>query len=584
MRYFPYLRPSIAGAAVVLTALAVHAHISEPRTGRIAVLNVPSVTSETLGFLVENHFDIDDYRDGNVRIYATDDELRTLDARGIPYTVLEYQPNPPKFDPEAKGLGVYHSYATLTTELHAYAATYPSICRLYSIGNSYQGRALWVLRITDNPTFEEDEPEFKYISTIHGDEPLGVEMCLYFIDLLLTSYGTATDEGVRITNLINTTDIAIMPLMNPDALTNGTRNNAQGYDLNRNFPSYIEDGANGNIFDGDPLDATGRPTEVQRVMQWTADNSFTLSANFHGGALVANYPYDEGDVPVNTYAASPDDDLFIYLAETYTQHNTPMWNSAIFPHGISNGSDWYTIYGGMQDWNYRYVSCNDITMEISTTKRPTQSSLPTFWADNKESMLSYLEQAHIGIRGVVTDAATDEPVYAKIEIAGRDHPVYTDPDFGDYHRVLLPGVYDVTCIAPGYVPQTVSGVTVESGAAVRINFELNTLGEGEGEGGIPFPHTADQNGNGVIGLTELLRVIQFYNSGRFHCQEGTEDGYDVGAGDESCSPHDSDYDPQDWRINMSELLRLIQFHNYGGYHPCPEEGTEDGFCPGVSVA
>ncbi len=103
----------------------------------------------------------------------------------------------------------------------------------------------------------------------------------------------------------------------------------------------------------------------------------------------------------------------------------------------------------------------------------------------------------------------------------------------------------------------------------------------EGEGALPEYHTADQNADYRISLSELLRGIQFYNSGGLHCEEGTEDGYAPGPpGDTDCPPHASDYNPQDWRISLSELLRLIQFYNSGGYYWCPDEGTEDGCCPG----
>ncbi len=98
----------------------------------------------------------------------------------------------------------------------------------------------------------------------------------------------------------------------------------------------------------------------------------------------------------------------------------------------------------------------------------------------------------------------------------------------------------------------------------------------EGESGV---YAADQNADGLISLSELLRVIQFYNSGGFHCEAGTEDGYAPDPGVETCTPHASDYNPHDWHINLSELLRLIQFYNSGGYHSC--SGTEDGFCPGL---
>jgi hypothetical protein len=113
-------------------------------------------------------------------------------------------------------------------------------------------------------------------------------------------------------------------------------------------------------------------------------------------------------------------------------------------------------------------------------------------------------------------------------------------------------------------------------------------GEGEGEGeGMPCPrgpvHTADQNASYTISLNELLRIIQFYNAHGFGCQAGTEDGFAPVDSDRDCCPHDSDYHPDftpSWTIDLTELLRLIQFFNSGGYHHCPASGTEDTYCPG----
>lgn len=106
--------------------------------------------------------------------------------------------------------------------------------------------------------------------------------------------------------------------------------------------------------------------------------------------------------------------------------------------------------------------------------------------------------------------------------------------------------------------------------------------EGEGEGSVPPRHSADTNDDGKINLSELLRVVQFFNMGGYHCAlpgEQSEDGYIPGyEGDRTCTPHASDYNPQDWMISLSELLRLVQFFNMGGYYPC--EGSEDGYCPG----
>ncbi len=105
--------------------------------------------------------------------------------------------------------------------------------------------------------------------------------------------------------------------------------------------------------------------------------------------------------------------------------------------------------------------------------------------------------------------------------------------------------------------------------------------EGDIEGETtPTHHSADKDNNGVVDLSELLRVIQFFNVGTYHCQPNSEDGYAPGEGtDYNCIPHASDYKPQDWKIDLSELLRLIQFFNSGGYYPCPGIG-EDNYCPG----
>ena len=56
------------------------------------------------------------------------------------------------------------------------------------------------------------------------------------------------------------------------------------------------------------------------IMDFSNEHNFVLSANFHGGSLVANYPWDY------TYALTPDNDLFIQAALTYTSHNSSMYN------------------------------------------------------------------------------------------------------------------------------------------------------------------------------------------------------------------------------------------------------------------
>ena len=563
---------------------------------RMDVLELLAPTQELVNGLARDGFIVDVEHMPSVRVYATADRRAELDRRRVAYVKVGQQPNPQPGNDKAN-LGEYHNYAAMTERLQSYALAHPGIMQLVSIGKSIENRELWAVRISDNPGVDEDEPEFKYVSTMHGDEWVGTELCLYLIDLLLTSYSTESVQGARLTQLVDTTDIWIMPLMNPDGREQNARFNKNGVDLNRNFPSYVVDPlGNGNIFDGDPLDTTGREVETQLVMEWTAANSFVLSANIHTGTLVVNYPYDEGDGTPGQYDIAPDDSLFIDVSTRYSIHNSPMYNSSQFDNGITNGSDWYTVYGGMQDWNYRYVSCNEVTLELSAIKRPQASTLATYWEQNRESMLSYMESVHIGVRGLVTDSCTGAPVFAKVLVSGNTQGVYTDPDVGDYHRMLLPGTHAITVSAEGYAPQTLASISVGAGSATRRDVALVPLagcgieegegdggGEGDGEGAEPGAHTADQDGDNRIELNEILRIIQLYAAYRFQCQTGSEDGYAPFGGEcLGCGAYSSDYNPRDCIISLSELLRAVQIFNAGGYTVCPNSPEGDGVCAGAA--
>ena len=360
------------------------------------------------------------------------------------------------------------------------AAQYPNLCTLVQAGSSGQGRPLYFLKISDNPNLAEAEPEFKYISSIHGNEVLGYDMCIRLIQLLTSQYGTDT----RITNLVNGTEIWICPLMNPDGFVLGQRYNAAGIDLNRNFPMPTGE----QHPDGNPWGA-----ETVAMMNLCNAHTFILAANFHCGSLVMNYPWDY------TYALAPDDALLQSAALTYSIHNTPMYNSSEFEDGITNGAAWYVITGSMQDWNYGLTSCTEITAEICNDFWPPASTLPTYWAQNKESMLSYMEFVHKGIHGLVT-SSTGSPLNASITIQGNSKTVRTDPEVGDYHRMLLPGTYTVTAQAAGYIPQTVQ-ITVPTGGSCEYNFTLETAGVTDFTGQV-----RDADGFGLAGLQVALNT------------------------------------------------------------------------------
>lgn len=347
----------------------------------------------------------------------------------------------------------YPTYTAYETLMQQFAADHPAICKVVTIATLQSGRKILALRISDNVNTEENEPEFLYSSSIHGDEVTGYILMLHLADYLLTGYGTDT----RITNMVNNFDIVICPLANPDGtyaggnntLNGATRFNANGIDLNRNYPDPQ---------DGQHPDGEAWQPETVAFMNFAGQNTFTMGANFHGGAELVNYPWDTWS------RLTADNAWWNYVCHEYadTVHlNAPntSYMKTTYASGITNGFAWYRITGGRQDYMNYYQHCREVTIELSDVKVLPTDQLLNHWNYNYRSFLNYIEQAGYGLHGMVTDSVSGEPLYAKIFISGFDKDssqVYTDPQIGDYHRLLKGGSYNITYSASGYISKTFS--------------------------------------------------------------------------------------------------------------------------------
>ena len=444
-----------------------------PRQVPITKVEVTLPGRASLDQLVCAGYDVDSVRTNCAVVYADDEELANLRAEGWELKVLTAAV---PAGPTPKALGDYNGYTNMTAMLDGYAANYPALCRKLSLGKSVQNRDLWALKITTNPDLAQDKPKFRYLSTIHGNEPVGTEMCLYLIDLLLKGYGS---NDTRIVNLVSNVELWIVPLLNPDGRESNPpqRYNANGYDVNRSFPEGSAKNL-GNPLYGPAINTNGLQPEVRAVMTWMTNHNFSMGANFHTGSLVVNYPYDNDNMG-SVFSPSPDEALFEVMSRSYASNNPPMWanNTSPFVNGVVNGAAWYAVDGGLQDWSYRYAFSLDVTIEISNYQwpDPSASQLPTYWSQNRESMLAYLEWVLRGVRGVIRDAQTGQPVSGAVRTEGFHHLVFSDAVVGDYHRVLLPGTYTLWFYAPGYVPQRVTNLAVGGGVATRLDVALQPV-------------------------------------------------------------------------------------------------------------
>ena len=313
--------------------------------------------------------EVDHVSSEGFELYGRKGLSQYLDSKNVPY-----------FDMKAVNklaFADYPSHAQITAKLQAAAAKYPSIMKLISIGKSVKGKELWVMKISDNVNVDEVEPEFKYISSMHGDEITGREMTVSLIEEMGAKYGSDSE----ITEIVNNSEVYIMPSMNPDGSERKQRANANGTDLNRNFPDLSA--TNGNT-------TSGVEIENQHVMKFQSGRKISLSANFHGGTIVANYPWD------STYDRHPLDGLVQELSLSYAELNPEMSSSSEFAHGITNGADWYVVKGGMQDWSCFFYNDLQITLEVSHSKYPDYRDIPGFYKSNRNSMVNYMKQVHRG--------------------------------------------------------------------------------------------------------------------------------------------------------------------------------------------
>jgi len=346
----------------------------------------------------------------------------------------------------------------IVSKFERLARKFPQTAKLVEVGKSTLGQRIVGLRISDNVQQEREllKPMVRFSGNMHGNEPVGREMLVHLASYLLN----ARPLVPRVADLLATTDITLIPTINPDGFDRGTegacsggdyetgRYNEGSQDLNRDFPTWRQEN-----FTRDAL-FRGRQPETKAMMRLILDHPWVLSANFHDGAVVASYPYDDyrdGGQQSGIHK-TPDHTFFHHLATTYATNHGTMMDPLVcsrwwFKDGITNGADWYPLNGGMQDFNYIFTNDMEITLELSCCKYPKRYYLNREWERNHKSLLSYLEQVHRGVRGVVKDSA-GEPVEGATVIVNQEglgllRKNVTTSSRGEFWRLLMPGEYTV---------------------------------------------------------------------------------------------------------------------------------------------
>jgi len=441
------------------------------------------VAENEIMLALNRQISIDGFKDGLVYAYANQNEFETFLEYGIEFSPVYDYYNPSKALTMATTVAQmanwdrYPTHAVYLQMMQNFATDYPDLCQYVQYGYSENGVPIVGVIISDNIETDEDEPEFWWSGTMHGDELVCYALTLRLADYLLSNYGT----DPMVTYLVDNMEIHINPLANPDgtfynsasltSVSSARRYNINNIDLNRNFPTL-----NG--------DSYTMQDEIQLMMDYAANNDFVMSVNTHSGIELINFPWDTWQSWERTNA---DHNwwqyvCFVYANEvevdapsTYFEGPGSMDYGAYNTTGVTHGADWYYAIGSRQDYmNYhRYIQ--EVTLEWSDTKLLDVSLLPTYWGYNKDAMLLYMEQSLFGLRGIVTDACTGTPLdNVKVEIIGHDVDnsfVFSSAPVGNYHRPIYEGTYDFTFSLTGYQTQTHT-VTITNDVSTRLDIEL----------------------------------------------------------------------------------------------------------------
>ncbi len=353
----------------------------------------------------------------------------------------------------------FQTYSSMTAQLQTWSLENADIAILYDLATTPDNHQVWAMKVSDNPLLEEDEPVCYFVGCHHGDEKISAEVPMYFLGYIFDNYGINPD----VTYWVDNREIWVIPMHNPDGFEITSRNNANNVDLNRNYSFHW--GESAWYYGPYPFSEV----ETQAVRDLNLQHHFTTSQSYHCAGELILYPFAwDANHP------TPDDAIYqeITTAMSLTAGYVPLQSGNLYPHG-----------GEHNDYLYAEQGVIAVTTELEGLwGSPPDREIERVCLDNLPNDLYLLERAGgAQITGVVTDASTGDPLVAECEILEVWDPVeiyprYSEPEFGRYRHLLVPGTYTLEVLKSGYISQTIDNITVVAGQPTVIDVQLQFVG------------------------------------------------------------------------------------------------------------
>ncbi len=341
-------------------------------------------------------------------IVVTPQDFGSVVSSGLPYEVVAENIE----DLKDQVRGQYHSYDEVVTIMRNYASTYSSICKLDSIGRSYQNRWIYALKISDNPSYEDpDEPGILYDALHHSREWATIEVVLFYADTLCRGYNNDT----AITNLINNNEIWLIPIVNPDGYvydypvkrswrkTRKPFGGSTGTDANRNYGGYCMSDPFGD-WGSVPEDASithdpgyetfcgaysGWSEEVAAMMNFHRTHEINANITYHSYAEEILWPWGHSGTIL-----PPDNTAIVAMANQIASRMQRV-NGGNY---VAGGS-LYPTTGSTDDWVYGHhhfiqgYPCFSYTVEVGTAFYQNAVNLDQIARENWKGALYFAQQA-----------------------------------------------------------------------------------------------------------------------------------------------------------------------------------------------